>query len=267
MGVEGIGASVVRKEDRRFITGRGRYVDDIKLVGMTYAHFIRSPHAHAKVKSIESSEAMKMPGVVGVLTGKELVDDKIGNLICGWAITSKDGSPMKMSAHPAIAHAKANHVGDAVAVVIAETLGEAKDALAPFPQLAASGPLHDAAKEYVEARLTLALAADRPLASAEELGVSDASWLNGLAEAASELRRHLLDRLRDGEFDQAEQLLAAMDDVYALLVTVDYPDALSGGLRRTTDALRPVLERTRGDLTTTFLQQRLQQALENRLPD
>ena len=88
-----------------------------------------------------------------------------------------------------------------------------------------------------------------------------------MAEAASELRRHLLDRLRAGEFERAEQLLAAMDDVYALLVTVDYPDALTGGLRRTTDALRPVLERTRGDLTTTFLQQRLQQALEERLAD
>ena len=92
MGVEGIGASVVRKEDRRFITGKGRYVDDIKLLGMTHAHFVRSPHAHAKVKSIDSSEAMKMPGVVGVLTGQQIVDDKIGNLICGWAITSKDGT-------------------------------------------------------------------------------------------------------------------------------------------------------------------------------
>ena len=92
MGVEGIGASVVRKEDRRFITGKGRYVDDIKLQGMTHAHFIRSPHAHAKVKSIDSSAAMKMPGVVGVLTGQEIVDDKVGNLICGWAISSKDGT-------------------------------------------------------------------------------------------------------------------------------------------------------------------------------
>ena len=92
MGVEGIGASVVRKEDRRFITGKGRYVDDIKLMGMTHAHFIRSPHAHAKIKSIDTSAAMKMPGVVGVLTGQQIVDDKIGNLICGWAITSKDGT-------------------------------------------------------------------------------------------------------------------------------------------------------------------------------
>ena len=103
MGVEGIGASVVRKEDRRFITGKGRYVDDIKLVGMTYAHFVRSPHAHAKIKSLDTAEAMKMPGVVGVLTGQQIVDDKIGNLICGWAITSKDGTGMKMGAWPAMA--------------------------------------------------------------------------------------------------------------------------------------------------------------------
>lgn len=147
------------------------------------------------------------------------------------------------------------------------SLREAQGALAPYPQLAASGPLHDAAKEYVEANLTLALAADRPLASPTELGVSDASWLNGLAEAASELRRHLLDRLRAGDLEESERLLAAMDDVYALLVTVDYPDALTGGLRRTTDALRPVLERTRGDLTTTILQQRLQRTIEGRLPE
>ena len=149
----------------------------------------------------------------------------------------------------------------------ASSLREAQEALRPFPQLAASGPLHDAAKEYAEARLTLALADDRPLPSAEELGIADASWLNGLAEAASELRRHLLDRLRAGEMDQSERLLTAMDDVYALLVTVDYPDALTGGLRRTTDALRPVLERTRGDLTTTILQQRLQQTIEKGLPE
>ena len=80
MGVEGIGASVVRKEDRRFTTGKGRYVDDIKVQGMTHAHFIRSPHAHAKVKSIESAAALNMPGVgVAVLTGQQIVDDKVGN--------------------------------------------------------------------------------------------------------------------------------------------------------------------------------------------
>src|SRR4051794_41719929 len=98
MGVEGIGASVVRKEDRRFITGKGRYVDDIKLLGMTHAHFIRSPHAHAKVKNIDSSAAMKMPGVIGVLTGRQIVDDKIGNLICGWPFTPMTGTQLRMAA-------------------------------------------------------------------------------------------------------------------------------------------------------------------------
>src|SRR3981189_2318982 len=128
MGVEGFGAGVGRKEERRFISGKGRYVDDIKLMGLTHAHFIRSPHAHAKVKSIDSSTAMKMPGVVGVLTGQQIVDDKVGNLICGWAITSKDGSPMKMGAWPAMAPETVRFVGQAVAVVIAETKNQAKDA-------------------------------------------------------------------------------------------------------------------------------------------
>ena len=128
MSATGIGAAVRRKEDFRFITGKGQYTDDVTRPGQTHIHFIRSPHAHAKIKSIDSSAAKGMPGVVAVLTGKELADDKIGNLICGWAITSKDGTPMKMSAHPAIAADKANHVGDAVAVVIAETLDQAEDA-------------------------------------------------------------------------------------------------------------------------------------------
>src|ERR1700733_13451514 len=128
MGVEGIGASVVRKEDRRFVTGKGRYVDDIKLQGMTHAHFVRSPHAHAKVKGIDSSAAMNMPGVVAVLTGQQIVDDKVGNLICGWAITSKDGSPMKMGGWPGVGPETVRFVGQAVAVVIAETKNQAKDA-------------------------------------------------------------------------------------------------------------------------------------------
>jgi translin len=141
-------------------------------------------------------------------------------------------------------------------------LREAQEALAPFPSLVGSGPLHDAAKEYAEARLTAAMVGDDPLPSPEAVGVPAAAWLNGLAEAASELRRHLLDRLRAGELARGEALLASMDDAYGLLVTMDYPDAISGGLRRTTDALRAVLERTRGDLTTTLLQSRLQTALD-----
>jgi translin len=93
-----------------------------------------------------------------------------------------------------------------------------------------------------------------------------ASWLKGTAEAASETRRHLLDRLRAGDLDHGEALLAVMDDVYDALITVDFPDAITGGLRRTLDALRAVLERTRGDVTTTVLQSRLRAAIETALP-
>jgi aerobic carbon-monoxide dehydrogenase large subunit len=127
MGVEGIGARVARKEDKRFVSGKGRYVDDIRLHGMTYAHFVRSPHPHAKVKAIDASEALKKPGVVAVLTGQQLVDDKVGNLICGWMIHSKDGSPMKMGAWPAMAPDTVRFVGQAVAVVIGETRNQARD--------------------------------------------------------------------------------------------------------------------------------------------
>ena len=128
MGIEGIGARALRKEDKRFITGRGRYVDDIRLHGMTYAAFVRSPHAHAKVTAIDIAPALAMPGVVAVLTGRELVDDKIGNLICGWMIHSKDGSAMKMGVWPAMAPETVRFVGQAVAVVIAETRNQARDA-------------------------------------------------------------------------------------------------------------------------------------------
>jgi aerobic carbon-monoxide dehydrogenase large subunit len=128
MSATGIGAAVRRKEDQRFITGKGHYTDDITRPGQTYACFVRSPHAHAKIKRIDAGTASGMPGVAAVLTGAELAADKIGNLICGWMIHSKDGTPMKMAAHAAIAHGKACHVGDPVAVVIAETLAQAKDA-------------------------------------------------------------------------------------------------------------------------------------------
>jgi translin len=153
---------------------------------------------------------------------------------------------------------------DAAAALAAESethLREAQRVLTPFPAVAHAGFLHDAEKEYVEARAVAALVEDRPLPGPDELGVSGAAWMRGLAEAASELRRHLLDRLRDGDLDRGEQLLAAMDEVYDALVVVDYPDALTSGLRRTLDGLRAVLERTRGDVTTTVLQVRLQRAL------
>lgn len=141
-------------------------------------------------------------------------------------------------------------------------LTEAIEALSPHPAIFHAGFVHDAAKEYAEASLLVQLLSGEPLSSAEELGVEPPAWLNGLAEAASELRRHALDRLRNGEIEVAESLLTSMDDVYDALVTIDFPDAITGGLRRTTDALRAVLERTRSDLTLTTVQARLSSALE-----
>jgi aerobic carbon-monoxide dehydrogenase large subunit len=128
MGATGIGAPVRRKEDQRFITGKGHYTDDINRPGQSYAYFLRSPHAHARIEKIDGAAAAAMPGVLAVLTGADLAADKIGNLICGWMINSKDGSPMKMAPHPAIAQGKANFAGDAVALVVAETLAQAMDA-------------------------------------------------------------------------------------------------------------------------------------------
>jgi len=128
MTATGIGAAVRRKEDQRFITGKGHYTDDVSRPGQSFAYFVRSPHAHAKIRNIDVKAAAAMSGILAVLTGKDLADDKIGNLICGWMIHSKDGSPMKMAPHPALAAAKACYVGDPVAVVIAETLAQAKDA-------------------------------------------------------------------------------------------------------------------------------------------
>ncbi|RWC58982.1 xanthine dehydrogenase family protein molybdopterin-binding subunit [Mesorhizobium sp.] len=128
MGIEGVGARVARKEDRRFITGAGRYVDDMVVPGMKHAAFVRSPHAHAQIKKIDVKKAQGMPGVIGVLTGKELKADGIGNLICGWMIHSKDGSPMKMGAWSPLAFDRVRYVGDAVVIVVAETKGQARDA-------------------------------------------------------------------------------------------------------------------------------------------
>jgi carbon-monoxide dehydrogenase large subunit len=128
MGIEGIGARVARKEDKRFITGSGRYVDDMVVPGMKHAAFVRSPHAHADIRKIDVKAAQAMPGVIAVLTGKEIKADGIGNLICGWMIHSKDGTPMKMGAWSPMAVDRVRYVGDAVAIVVAETKGQARDA-------------------------------------------------------------------------------------------------------------------------------------------
>ena len=125
---EGIGARVLRKEDKRFITGRGRYTDDIKTDKQAYAAFVRSSHAHAIVRGIDAKVAEKTSGVISVLNGSQLTGDGIGNIICGWAISSKDGSPMNMGAWSALATEKVRYVGDAVAVVIAESQEIARNA-------------------------------------------------------------------------------------------------------------------------------------------
>src|SRR5947199_6954548 len=128
MAATGIGAAIPRKEDHRFITGKGRYVDDINRPGQAYAFFLRSPHAHAKINSIDTSAAKNAPGVVEVYTGDDIAADKVGGLICGWLIHSKDGSPMNAGPHPALAQGKVRYVGDHAAVVIADTLAQARDA-------------------------------------------------------------------------------------------------------------------------------------------
>jgi carbon-monoxide dehydrogenase large subunit len=121
-----IGKSVERKEDYRFLTGAGQYTDDVAMPGQTYAYFLRSPHAHAKIKKIDTAAAKKAPGVLDVITGKDVA--AVGGLPCGWLITSIDGTPMKEPKHPIIAESKVMHVGDQVALVIAETLAQAKAA-------------------------------------------------------------------------------------------------------------------------------------------
>jgi len=134
--------------------------------------------------------------------------------------------------------------------------------LAQHGELFYGGFVHNAQKEYAEACITLSLVAGETLPDPDELGVSYAAYLNGLGEAAGEMRRHLLDTLRDGEIKRCEEILWAMDDIYSLLVTIDFHDALTGGLRRTTDMVRGVLERTRGDFTISLRQKQLEQRLE-----
>ena len=128
MATNGIGASVRRKEDHRFITGRGTYTDDIDRPGQAYAYFVRSPHAHARIKGIDKSQALAAPGVLAVLDGGDVKAAGWGGLICGWMVKSKDGSDMKVGPHPILAQDKARYVGDHVACVVAETYHQASDA-------------------------------------------------------------------------------------------------------------------------------------------
>jgi len=137
------------------------------------------------------------------------------------------------------------------------------DGMAEHRDLYQAGYSQDALKELAEAYITYALVRDLPLPDPDELGVDYAAYLNGLGEAVGELRRYALDLVRRDEVEKSEQILQAMDDIYSVLVTIDFPDAITRGLRRTTDVTRSILEKTRGDLTMTLRQERLQKALRD----
>jgi len=139
----------------------------------------------------------------------------------------------------------------------------AKQSLEGHPDIFHAGFVHDAQKEFAEASITLALIAGHDLPTPQTLDIELPAYLNGMGEAVGELRRHLLDTLRSGDVERCEEWLAAMDEMYSVLVTVDYPDAMTGGLRRTTDNVRGILEKTRGDLTLSVQQRRLEQRLDS----
>jgi translin len=142
-----------------------------------------------------------------------------------------------------------------------EKLDVAQSALKEFPDVYHAGFLSDAEKEYAEAKLTAALIAGKPLPGPDDIRVGDAAYLNGMTEAIGELRRHVLDIMRHGNLERGEELLQAMDDIYYMLISIDYPDAITGGLRRSTDVARSIMERTRSDLSLTLVQRNLQDAI------
>ena len=142
-------------------------------------------------------------------------------------------------------------------------LGEVAQIAAGCSELGYAGFVRDAQKEFAEGSITLALVAGKQLPSPEELSVDAAAYLNGLGEAVGELRRYLLDSMRRGDLSRGEELLSSMDDIYSVLVTMDFPDAITSGLRRTTDMVRGVLERTRSDLTLVMRQKDLEEKLKS----
>ncbi len=146
-----------------------------------------------------------------------------------------------------------------------EALAAVQAALAPHPEVLHAGFVADAAKEYAEARLTAALARGTGLSDHRALGLDVAPFLNGMGEAVGELRRRMLDRLHAGDVAEAEEVLVAMDSIVDLLADLDFPDGMTGGLRRTTDVARALVERSRSDLTTTVVQEKLRIELQQRL--
>jgi translin len=139
-----------------------------------------------------------------------------------------------------------------------DVLTSAEKAVTKYEELVNTGAVRDAQKELAEANITLALVTGKKIPQPKELGVDTAAYLNGLGEAVGEIRRYLLDGMRHGNLTRGEELLSIMDDIYSMLVTMDFPDALTGGLRRTTDMVRGVLEKTRSDLTLAIRQKALE---------
>jgi carbon-monoxide dehydrogenase large subunit len=175
MVVDGIGASVRRKEDLRFLSGRGNYVDDINRPGQVYAHFLRSDQPHGKINGMETAEAAKMPGVIAIFTGEDFTE--VGGIPCGWQIHSKDGSPMVEPRHPVLAHGKVRHVGDPIALVVAATKQQAKDA--------AEAIVLDIESLPAVASLGAALAPGAPLVHDEAAGNICFDWQIGDAAAVA----------------------------------------------------------------------------------
>ena len=141
-------------------------------------------------------------------------------------------------------------------------LTEAEQAVTAYNDLSNTGFIRDAQKEFAEGSILLALVTGQKISDPAELGIAAAAYLNGLGEAVGELRRYLLDGMRQGDLSRSEELLSVMDDIYSVLVTMDFPDALTGGLRRTTDMVRGVLEKTRSDLTLVIRQKELENKIE-----
>jgi len=175
---------------------------------------------------------------------------------------SRDSIRFSANAIRAVHRGEFDHARELIGLSKAN-VDEMNRTLADHGELFYGGFVHNAQKEYAEACITLALVSGETLPDPDEIGISYAAYLNGLGEAAGELRRHLLDTLRYGKIERCEEILGAMDDIYSLLVTIDYHDAITGGLRRTTDMVRGVLERTRGDLTISLRQRELERKLED----
>lgn len=205
------------------------------------------------------------------------IDEIVGDTIQRFELKSKARDRALVDSRHVIRHAataiRALHRGEYEAAEVGLQAGRdmvaaTKEDLAEHPDLYWAGYVQDAQKEFAEACLVAAMVQGHAIPGPRDLSVEDAPYLNGLAEAASEMRRYVLDIIRAGgseRMEEAERVLALMDDVYTNLITVDFPDSVTGGLRRTTDQLRAVLERTRGDLTITIRQSELERALRQRV--